>query len=135
MLILETLVTTSLFCRYLIKPSSISPNYTGENSASSNPTRPSFLSRRQEPTGAETSTPLRGNHVMTSSRMTFPLVRIEPVSDNEEADETVTSNDHQNATGVTESSVDFPASSSDVTFTLQNNDVEQRSNQLLGSIV
>ena len=135
MLILETLVTTSLFCRYLIKPSSISPNYTGENSASSNPTRPSFLSRRQEPTGAETSTPLRGNHVMTSSRMTFPLVRIEPVSDNEEADETVTSSDHQNATGVTESSVDFAASSSDVTFTLQNNDVTQRSNELLGSIV
>ena len=72
---------------------------------------------------------------MTSSRMTFPLVRIEPVSDNEEEDETVTSHDHQNATGVTESSVDFPASSSDVTFTLHNNDVTQRSNQLLGSIV
>ena len=78
--------------------------------------------------------------MMTSSRMkcpsmSFPLVRIEPVSDNEEADETVTSNDHQNATGVTETSVDVAASSSDVTFTLQNNDVTQRSNQLLGSIV
>ena len=100
----------------------------------------SFLSHRQEPTGAETSdrtTPANSTPLKTSVtsatkiKTPCPLVRIEPVSDAEEVDDTVTSHED---TMTSSNGASAAASAGDVVVTLQCDDVKKTSG-LPGTIV